>query len=294
MLVSCGKHPTPSWRVLPAVIRSKVYEPSSDTFFFLDFIEASIEDILDRACDGCLVSLELGCGTGTITSFLSSLIAARRRCDTSPPPATDPVSPSSTRQRRVYLLPFATDISPHATAATSTVARGSEVLRCDLASPFIPASCGGVQARGAAVVGGFDLVLFNFPYVPSDPEEVDTDPIEDPLPRTYAGGPEGACVAVRAIPHIAAVLRRPHGCGRAAEQCVCLRSGGAPACSAGGVALLLGMAVNERGGLFAAAAAAGLTIEAAARRKVCDEHLVIWRLQWPQPVAAGASPSDAG
>ncbi|MDD1702939.1 MAG: methyltransferase, partial [Methanoregula sp.] len=70
----------------------------------------------------------------------------------------------------------ATDINPHATFCTRT--KGVEVIRGDLFS--------GIRGR-------FDLVLFNPPYLPTQPEEK----IDDWLEYALDGGPTGRAVIER-------------------------------------------------------------------------------------------------
>lgn len=82
-------------------------------------------------------------------------------------------------------LCIATDINPHAAAAVHALAQGVDVVRTDL--------CAGLR-------GPFDLVIFNPPYLPTQPEER----LEDWLEYALDGGPDGR----RVIRRFAADVRR--------------------------------------------------------------------------------------
>jgi release factor glutamine methyltransferase len=80
------------------------------------------------------------------------------------------------RELAIVTTVTATDISPHAVLCTR--GNGVEVLRCDLL---------------AAVRGPFDLIVFNPPYLPTQPEER----IDDWLEYALDGGPDGRVVIGR-------------------------------------------------------------------------------------------------
>lgn len=79
----------------------------------------------------------------------------------------------------------ATDINPHAVAAAR--ARGVTVVRTDLF---------------AGLLGPFDLILFNPPYLPTFPEER----IDDWLEYALDGGPTGRAVIERFVAGAGCVL----------------------------------------------------------------------------------------
>ncbi|NYT05073.1 MAG: methyltransferase [Methanomicrobiales archaeon] len=79
----------------------------------------------------------------------------------------------------------ATEINPHAIAAARRL--GVEVIRTDLL---------------AGVAGPFDLVLFNPPYLPTEPDER----LDDWLEYALDGGETGREVAVRFIRDVGRVL----------------------------------------------------------------------------------------
>jgi release factor glutamine methyltransferase len=78
-----------------------------------------------------------------------------------------------------------TDINPH--ACRETRKRGSDVVRTDLVS---------------GLCGPFDVVLFNPPYLPTDPDEEQNDWME----RALSGGPEGRTVIDRFLDSVGSVL----------------------------------------------------------------------------------------
>jgi release factor glutamine methyltransferase len=106
--------------------------------------------------------LEIGCGTGCIAFSLKSRDS-----------------------RRACRLVLATDINPHAVVAARSL--GLDVVRADLLS---------------GIRGPFDLVIFNPPYLPTDPEER----INDWLEFALDGGPDGRAVISRFITTVDGVL----------------------------------------------------------------------------------------
>jgi release factor glutamine methyltransferase len=82
-------------------------------------------------------------------------------------------------------LVVATDVNPHACRAASSPGVG--VARADLT---------------AGIQGQFDLVLFNAPYLPTEPEER----LEDWLEKALDGGETGREVIARLLPDLPRVL----------------------------------------------------------------------------------------
>jgi release factor glutamine methyltransferase len=78
-----------------------------------------------------------------------------------------------------------TDINPH--ACREARKRGSDVVRTDLVS---------------GLCGPFDVVLFNPPYLPTDPDEERNDWME----RALSGGPEGRTVIGQFLDSVGSVL----------------------------------------------------------------------------------------
>jgi release factor glutamine methyltransferase len=83
----------------------------------------------------------------------------------------------------------ATDINPHAVRAARE--KGVEVVRCDLA---------------AGIRGQFDLILFNPPYLPTQPGER----IDDWLEYSLDGGGTGRATIERFAADVSRVIA-PHG-----------------------------------------------------------------------------------
>lgn len=133
--------------------------------------------------------------------------------------------------RAKYLL--ATDINPHAVRAAR--ARGVEVIRADL-------------FRG--VKGKFDLILFNAPYLPTQPEERTGQWID----RALDGGESGRETVDRFIEDLAWHLRP------------------------GGRALLLISSLTGLAEVQQTAAAAGLTAKVVAEEGCFFERLYVLRL----------------
>lgn len=304
------KIPTPDYYIIPRELRQLLYEPDSDTHFLLDFIEGNLNVLQRIAQFECVSALEFGAGSGTVSAFMRT----------------------AAKTVGLKVLSFATDISPHAATATTLMCPEGDVIRCSLGSAF-----------RAAPLGGFDIILFNAPYVPSDAAELAADATDDPLARTYAGGEDGAEVLVDAIATLPALLRRgplraaavqvsvdgaavARGCAAgASSELAADAPPPAPAVTAaqvglddtttktprvvsttpavvtdavphvvdgsddglpawaprnGGVALFLGMRINNaKGQLTRAAEANGLTLSVAGERYACGEWLVIWALR---------------
>lgn len=128
---------------------------------------------------------------------------------------------------------LATDINPHAVRAAR--ARGIEVIRADL-------------FRG--IKGKFDLILFNAPYLPTQPEERTGQWID----RALDGGENGRETVDRFIEDLAGHLRP------------------------GGRALLLISSLTGLEEVRRKAAAAGLTAEVVAEERCFFERLYVLRL----------------
>ncbi|HUS74604.1 MAG TPA: HemK2/MTQ2 family protein methyltransferase [Methanothrix sp.] len=175
-----------------------VYQPAEDTYLLLAaaLAEARPEDL----------SLEIGCGSGFVSSELA------------------------TKVRRL----IATDINPHAVRASK--ARGIEVIRADLFQ---------------GIKGKFDLILFNPPYLPTQPEERTGQWIDYALD----GGKSGRQTIDRFLTDLTGHLR-PEG-----------------------RALLLISSLTGLLQVQEAAAAAGLTVEQVAGERCFFEQLYVLRLR---------------
>ncbi|KAJ1476642.1 S-adenosyl-L-methionine-dependent methyltransferase [Baffinella frigidus] len=146
-----------------------VYEPAEDTFLFMDALEADLPFIQEMKPT---VVLELGTGSGTISAFLASLY---------PGPCF-----------------IATDRNPTAaTAAQRTFAANEAPVDVVVADLF----------SGIRVRGGIDILLFNPPYVPTPPDEINSSAIA----MSWAGGDKGREVVDRVFADLDKHLS-PKGC----------------------------------------------------------------------------------
>lgn len=150
-----------------------VYEPSDDTFLLLDSLEADRERLTASAPALCV---EIGCGSGVVITSLSKLL------------------PSS------HCL--ALDINESALAVARRTAtlngRGEaiEFVRGDLLTAFRF-----FEYRREPSL--FDVLIFNPPYVPSEPDEIGLGCKWAPkLSAAWAGGIAGREVIDRLLPQL--------------------------------------------------------------------------------------------
>lgn len=159
----------------------QVYEPSDDTFLLIDGLQLALKQG-EISKERIHTTLELGCGTGVPTVFLSTQLLL------------DDDGSSSC----VHIV---TDVNPRALQVAQATATANDIstleaVECDLASALLPRWQHGV-----------DVLLFNPPYVPTPSHEVGGSGIE----ASWAGGLNGRVVIDRAIPQIAQLLSRPNG-----------------------------------------------------------------------------------
>lgn len=141
----------------------RVYEPAEDTYLFLDAMESQQSFLEGRQVQ---IALEIGPGSGALITFVSSLLPS--------------------------CFCMAIDINEYAARATQGTAhqnqRSVEVIQGSLVD------C--LQDRS------LDLLLFNPPYVPSEPEEMNSKGIE----AAWAGGAHGREVIDILLPKVSRVL----------------------------------------------------------------------------------------
>ena len=148
-----------------------VYPPDGDSFLLADALAGELSRLPGAARGGrggrARAVLEVGCGSGYVGASAALLLAGARGAPA--PPLT------------------ALDVNPEALAATggTLAAHGlsGALLRADLLSGL---------RRGV-----FDLVLFNPPYVPTPPEELERAAGERGLAAAWAGGERGRVVIDR-------------------------------------------------------------------------------------------------
>ncbi|KAF8202949.1 putative methylase [Pholiota molesta] len=148
--------PTPDLSHLTKDDYEKVYEPAEDTFILLDALEEDAEALKDIQPSVCL---EIGSGSGCVTSFIGSILG-----------------PS--------VLYLCTDINPHACKCTRRTGIQNKVdinvVNGSLASPF--------EYRLAHKI---DVIVFNPPYVPTSEEEALDAQTSRDIGGAWAGGADG-------------------------------------------------------------------------------------------------------
>ncbi|KAK9464097.1 uncharacterized protein V1516DRAFT_102665 [Lipomyces oligophaga] len=157
----------------------RVYEPSEDSFLFLDLLQAE-QPFLQKyfassSSFGSPIVVELGIGTGVVITFVHN-----------------------------YILPDAlflgTDVNPYACTsalATSLANRGTryfEVIRTNLMDSLKP--------------NLVDLLLFNPPYVPDDslPSYESAMQSDDWLDFALLGGPDGMKITSVVLENLDSIL----------------------------------------------------------------------------------------
>ncbi|KZT06291.1 S-adenosyl-L-methionine-dependent methyltransferase [Laetiporus sulphureus 93-53] len=149
--------PTPDLSHLTKDDYEHVYEPAEDTFILLDALE---EDANELRSLSPLVCLEIGSGSGCVSSFVGSILG-----------------PSNS----LYLC---TDINPHACRCIKLTGRQNKIplepILASLAGPFMS------RLRHAV-----DVLIFNPPYVPTYIEEAHDAQHGADIEGSWAGGLDG-------------------------------------------------------------------------------------------------------
>ncbi|KAI9462338.1 S-adenosyl-L-methionine-dependent methyltransferase [Lactarius psammicola] len=149
--------PTPDLSHLTKHDYEIVYEPAEDTFILLDALEADADVIRGLAPRVCL---EIGSGTGVVSSFLAQIVGTSNS------------------------LFLCTDINPH--AATCTARTGSQnKIPLD---PVVTSLTGPLTCR---LVHAVDVLVFNPPYVPTYNDEMDGAQRGAGIAGSWAGGVDG-------------------------------------------------------------------------------------------------------
>uniref|UniRef100_A0A7N0UZ84 Methyltransferase small domain-containing protein n=1 Tax=Kalanchoe fedtschenkoi TaxID=63787 RepID=A0A7N0UZ84_KALFE len=143
----------------------EVYEPCDDSFALVDALLSDSANILSRNPTLCL---EIGSGSGYVITSLALILQEHR------PPASHFI---------------ATDINPHALAATSQTLAAHGVTSADLVQTDI---LNGMEDR---LTGKVDLLVVNPPYVPTPEDEVGVEG----LGSAWAGGENGRSVIDRIL-----------------------------------------------------------------------------------------------
>ncbi|KAF4622943.1 hypothetical protein D9613_001674 [Agrocybe pediades] len=161
--------PTPDLSHLTTKDYDHVYEPAEDTFLFLDALEEDAESLKNMHASICL---EVGSGSGCVTSFIGKILGP------------------SKRNNWLFAVYLCTDINPHACNCTRLTGLQNTYLPIkkvdinpvngSLATPF--------QSR---LVHSVDVILFNPPYVPTPEEEALIAQTSKDIGGAWAGGWDG-------------------------------------------------------------------------------------------------------
>ena len=148
-------------------LKDKFYPPSEDSYLLLDSIQKDFSTILLR---NPLVCLEIGCGSGIISSFLARALGSAH----------------------LYL---STDINSYACIATKHTSQFNQcslqIVNTDLVA-------------GLNLHNGVDLLVFNPPYVVTSESEVGGRGIE----ASWAGGTDGRTVTDRLLVQVPSLLSK--------------------------------------------------------------------------------------
>jgi len=237
-----------------------VYEPAEDSFLLMDALHKDliIQQRLHQMrracirrgsadcdkdcasgrgrCSRWLTCLELGPGSGVIITHLSRLLRHRGRF-------------------------LALDVNPRACVMTEETLRRNGATRAEIIQGEL------VQPIKEKMRGTIDILVFNPPYVPTPPEEMQGDGIS----RSWAGGEKGREVLDRLLPDVQHLL------------------------SARGVFYCVLLSVNEPDEVAAILKEhGGFEAELILQRRAGREDLQIVRYSRPMPTATHSSvPGDA-
>ncbi|KIP06943.1 hypothetical protein PHLGIDRAFT_30268 [Phlebiopsis gigantea 11061_1 CR5-6] len=148
--------PTPDLSHLKRADYEHVYEPAEDTFILLDALEEDASALLEAKP---LVCLEIGSGSGCVSSFVGSILGSSCLC-------------------------ISTDINHHAALATlRTGSQNKTAIDSVIANLTSP-----LRTR---LRHNIDLLVFNPPYVPTVDEEVCDAQGGRNIEGSWAGGKDG-------------------------------------------------------------------------------------------------------
>ncbi|KAJ7919054.1 S-adenosyl-L-methionine-dependent methyltransferase [Mycena leptocephala] len=169
--------PTPDLSHLRPEDYEHVYEPAEDTFILLDALEQDAEQLKSMRPR---ISLEIGSGSGCVSSFLGSI-----------------AGPSG---RSLSLHGY----KPHACKCSTATGRQNkvslELVNTSLAHPLL-----------SRLHKSVDIILFNPPYVPTVYDEASGAQRDRDIEGSWAGGQDGMEVTDKFFPQVADLLSP---CGR--------------------------------------------------------------------------------
>ncbi|KAJ7139748.1 S-adenosyl-L-methionine-dependent methyltransferase [Mycena epipterygia] len=164
--------PTPDLSHLRPDDYERIYEPAEDTFILLDALEQDAEQLTSMRPR---ISLEIGSGSGCVSSFLGSI-----------------VGPSA-------VLYLCTDINPHACKCSLATGRQNkvplELVNASFAHPLL-----------SRLHKSVDIIVFNPPYVPTVREEAAGAQSDRDIGGSWAGGQDGMQVTDRFFPQVDKLL----------------------------------------------------------------------------------------
>lgn len=155
----------------------RVYVPAEDTFALLDALEQDADDL--RSVAPRLV-VEIGSGSGCVSSFVASILAA-----------------GTGKQEAAFIC---TDINLLALQATSETGRRNGDVVIDAVRSSL------LQALLPRCKGKIDLLLFNPPYVPTTEEEEREAQAMTAIEGSWAGGTLGTKLVEALMPCLADVI----------------------------------------------------------------------------------------
>ncbi|KAJ7293188.1 S-adenosyl-L-methionine-dependent methyltransferase [Mycena rebaudengoi] len=161
--------PTPDLTHLRAEDYEHIYEPAEDTFILLDALEQDAEKL---ASMNPLISLEIGSGSGCVSSFLGKI-----------------VNPNA-------VLFLCTDINPYACKYSALTGRQNKV-ELDLVHTSF------AHQLLARLQKSVDIIMFNPPYVPTVPDEASGAQANTDIEGSWAGGQNGMQITDKCLPQVA-------------------------------------------------------------------------------------------
>ncbi|KAG2176209.1 hypothetical protein INT43_005443 [Umbelopsis isabellina] len=160
--------PTPDLSHLSTSDYRNIYEPSEDTFLLLDALEADEKQLKELNPSVCL---EIGSGSGCVTTFLGCLL----------------------KPNQPYMI--TTDINPLAAVATVMTGKKNGVsidtVQTSLVTNLLP-----------RLHNSVDVLCFNPPYAVTPSEEIGGQGIE----ASWAGGVDGREVIDTMLPFVKELL----------------------------------------------------------------------------------------
>jgi release factor glutamine methyltransferase len=150
-----------------------IYEPGDDTYLLMTAFDHTLRPTVQAMAKPSVFALEIGPGSGVISSHANNLI----------------------NSIGVQCVSFAIDINPKAAA----IARQTLKLNKNLGDVIIGSLSSSIEDR---LNGQIDLLIFNPPYVPSPPEEMN----QTDVTAAWAGGVNGREVIDQFLPCIPRLL----------------------------------------------------------------------------------------